>query len=114
MCVSSQRFTIIKTKGRAMRMLAMANEDTLAETRKARPTPARLTRDMVREKHMKASKAGFSPKKVVDTCKQEDRHDNENVHFNKIQRMAFSRFPLVGSDMAERSNERFQTKRDHQ
>lgn len=50
-----------------MRMLAMANEDTLAETRKARLTPARLTRDMVRAKHRKASKAGFSPKGVVDT-----------------------------------------------
>lgn len=53
--------TIMKTKGRAMRMLAMANEDTLAETRKARLTPARLTRDMVRAKHRKASKAGFNP-----------------------------------------------------
>lgn len=54
----------MKTKGRAMRMLAMANEDTLAETRKARPTPARLTRPMVRAKHRKASKAGFNPERV--------------------------------------------------
>lgn len=61
----------MKTKGRAMRMLAMANEDTLAETRKARLTPARLTRDMVRAKHRKASKAGFNPERVVD--QQEDR-----------------------------------------
>lgn len=55
--------TIMKTKGRAMRILAMANEETLAETRKARPTPARLTRHMVRAKHTKDSKAGFNPEK---------------------------------------------------
>lgn len=62
----SRRLTIMKTKGRAMRMLAMANEDTLAETRKARPTPARLTRDMVRAKHRNAVKAGFNPERVAD------------------------------------------------
>lgn len=39
----------------------MANEDTLADTRKARLTPARLTRDMVRAKHRKASKVPFNP-----------------------------------------------------
>lgn len=39
----------------------MANEDTLADTRKARLTPARLTRDMVRAKHRNASKVGFNP-----------------------------------------------------
>lgn len=39
----------------------MANEDTLADTRKARLTPARLTRDMVRAKHMNASTVGFNP-----------------------------------------------------
>lgn len=61
------------TKGMAIRMLAMANEDTLAETRKARLTAARLTKDMVKEKHRKATKAGFNPERVVDTCKQEDR-----------------------------------------
>lgn len=44
----------------------MANEDTLAEARKARLTPARLTRDRVRVKHRKASKAGFNPERVVD------------------------------------------------
>lgn len=44
-----------------MRMLAMANEDTLADTRKARLTPARLTKDMVRAKHRNASKPGFNP-----------------------------------------------------
>ena len=60
----------MKTKGKAIRMLAMANEDTLAETRKARLTPDRLTRDMVREKHRKASKAGFNPERAVDTWKQ--------------------------------------------
>lgn len=53
----------MKTKGRAIRMLAMANEEALAETRKARLTAARLTRHMVRAKHRKASKAGFSPNK---------------------------------------------------
>lgn len=58
--------TIMKTKGRAMRILAMANEDTLAETRKARLTPARLTRDIVSAKHRKATKAGFNPRGVVD------------------------------------------------
>lgn len=62
----SASLTIMKTKGRAMRMLAMANVDTLAETRKARPTPARLTRDMVRAKHRNATKAGFSPERVAD------------------------------------------------
>lgn len=51
----------MKTKGRAMRMLAIANVDTLAETRKARPTPARLTRVIVRAKQRKAVKAGFNP-----------------------------------------------------
>lgn len=51
----------MKTKGRAMRTLAMANVDTLADTRKARLTPARLTRDMVRAKHRNASKVGFKP-----------------------------------------------------
>lgn len=61
----------MKTKGRAMRMLAIANVDTLAETRKARPTPARLTRDMVRAKQRKAVKAGFNPEDMVDACKQE-------------------------------------------
>lgn len=59
------------TNGRAMRMLAMANEDTLAETRKARLTAPRLTRDMVRAKHRKATKAGFSPERVAGTCQLE-------------------------------------------
>lgn len=63
----------MKTNGRAMRMLAMANVDTLAETRKASPTPARLTRDMVRAKQRKDTKPGFKPERVVDTCKQIDR-----------------------------------------
>lgn len=63
----------MKTKGTAMRMLAMANEDTLAETRKARLTAARLTKDMVRAKHRKAKKAGFNPERAADTCRQEDR-----------------------------------------
>lgn len=44
-----------------MRMLAMANEEALADTRKARLTPARLTRLMVRAKHRNASKVGFNP-----------------------------------------------------
>lgn len=57
--------TIMKTKGRAMRMLAMAKELALALTRKARLTAARLTRDMVREKHRKAVKAGFSPEHIT-------------------------------------------------
>lgn len=52
----------MKTNGKAIRILAIANVDTLAETRKARPTPARLTRDIVRAKQRKASKAGFNPK----------------------------------------------------
>lgn len=51
----------------------MPNEDTLAETRKARLTPARLARHMVSAKHRKATKAGLNPGKVVDACKQEDR-----------------------------------------
>lgn len=72
--------TIIKTKGRAMRMLAMANEDTLAETRKARLTPARLTRDMVRAKHRKASKAGFSPEEwwIHENSKTGKKRDFKN------------------------------------
>lgn len=49
----------------------MANEDTLAEMRKARLTPARLTRDMVREKHRKATNAGFNPEGVVERGGQE-------------------------------------------
>lgn len=61
MMLNVELFTIMKTKGRAMRMLAIANVDTLAETRKARPTPARLTRDMISAKQMKFSKAGFNP-----------------------------------------------------
>lgn len=65
LCVSCCR-TIMKTKGNAMRMLAIANEDTLAETRKARLTPARLTRDMVRQKHRKATNAGFNPEGEVE------------------------------------------------
>lgn len=60
-------------KGMAIRMLAMPNEDTLAETRKARLTPARLTRDMVSAKQRKASKAGLNPGRVVAACKEEDR-----------------------------------------
>lgn len=63
----------MKTKGKAMRMFAIANVETLAETRKARPTPARLTRDMVRVKQRNVSKAGFNPEGMVDTCTQEDR-----------------------------------------
>lgn len=63
----------MKTKGKAMRMFAIANVETLAETRKARPTPARLTRDMVRAKQRNVSKAGFNPEGMVDTCTQEDR-----------------------------------------
>lgn len=55
-----------------MRMLAMAKEDTLAETRKARLTPARLTRHMVSVKHKKATKAGFRPGGEVDRCKREE------------------------------------------
>lgn len=51
----------MKMKGRAMRTLAMANVDTLADTRKARLTPARLTRDMVRAKSRNASAVGFNP-----------------------------------------------------
>lgn len=39
----------------------MANVDTLADTRKARLTPARLTRDMVRAKSRNASAVGFNP-----------------------------------------------------
>lgn len=65
--------TIMRMKGIAMRTLAMPNEDTLAETRKARLTPARLARDMVSAKHRKATKAGLNPGRVVDACKQEDR-----------------------------------------
>lgn len=63
----------MKTKGKAMRMFAIANVETLAETRKARPTPARLTRDMVRAKQRNVSKAGFNPEGMVDMCTQEDR-----------------------------------------
>ncbi len=43
----------MKTKGKAMRTLAMANVLTLALTRKAKLTPARLTMDMVNAKHRK-------------------------------------------------------------
>lgn len=57
----SWNLTIMKTNGRAIRILAIANVDTLAETRKARPTPAKLTRDMVRAKQRKATKSGFNP-----------------------------------------------------
>lgn len=49
------------TNGRAMRMLAMAKEETLADTKKARLTAPRLTRLMFRAKHRKATKAGLSP-----------------------------------------------------
>lgn len=51
----------MKTKGKATRMLAMANELTLALTRKAKLTPARLTKDMVNAKHKKDVNAGFNP-----------------------------------------------------
>lgn len=51
----------MKTKGKATRMLAMANELTLALTRNAKLTPARLTRDMVNAKHKKVVNAGFNP-----------------------------------------------------
>lgn len=44
-----------------MRMLAMANVDAEADTKKARLTPARLTRDRVRAKHTYATKVGFNP-----------------------------------------------------
>lgn len=53
--------TIIKINGRAMRALAMANELTLALTRKARLTPARLTMDNVNVKQRNAVNAGFNP-----------------------------------------------------
>lgn len=53
--------TIMKIKGRAMRTLAMENELTLALTRKARLTPARLTKDMVNAKQRNAINAGFNP-----------------------------------------------------
>lgn len=39
----------------------MANVDVLADTRKARLTPARLTRDRVRTNNRKATKVGFNP-----------------------------------------------------
>lgn len=54
--------TIMMTKGRAMRMLAKAKDETLADMKKARLTAARLTRHMFRAKHRKATKAGLSPK----------------------------------------------------
>lgn len=57
----------MKTKGKAMRILAIANVETLADTRKARPTPARLTRDRVRAKRRKARKAGFNPEERCET-----------------------------------------------
>lgn len=44
-----------------MRMLAMANVDAEADTKKARLTPARLTRDRVRAKHTNATKVAFNP-----------------------------------------------------
>lgn len=53
--------TIMMTKGSAMRMFAMAKEETLADTRKARLTAPRLTRVMFNAKHRKATKAGLSP-----------------------------------------------------
>lgn len=51
----------MKTKGKVMRTLAMANELTLALTRKAKLTPARLTIDMVNAKHRKDVNDGFKP-----------------------------------------------------
>lgn len=51
----------MKTKGKAMRTLAMANVLTLALTRKAKLTPARLTMDIVNAKHRKTVNDGFNP-----------------------------------------------------
>lgn len=68
----------------------MANEDTLAEARKARLTPARLTRDRVRVKHRKASKAGFNPERVVDACKQEDRKIKQVYPLNNLPAFTLS------------------------
>ena len=51
----------MKTKGRAMKMLAMAKVLTLALARKARLTAAMLTIDRVSEKRRNAVKSGFRP-----------------------------------------------------
>lgn len=82
-----------------MRMLAMANEDTLADTRKARLTPARLTRDMMRAKHRNASKVGFNPGRGG----QDDQTRPDLVFLNHVRdRKATSAIiPIMKYAMAE-------------